>query len=208
MNFFGMTLAAALRPFGTLGLALALASCGYSLQTSDSSALDKEGIHRIYVRPMVNNTYKSGVENLVYNTLLRALSGNRRIQLVRSLEEADGIFSGTVNEARFYSSAAVTGDLLKPVGTGGQFANLAVASEYTSTVHCSFALTRRLTPPGKNPTVWSATFSRSKPFPASNQLGSLGTTSALINDSEFDRSLSDMVQSMMGDVRESMLARF
>ena len=41
-----------------------------------------------------------------------------------------------------------------------------------------------------------------------NQLGVIGNTSALINDSEFERSLADLAASMMGDLHESMLAMF
>ena len=60
----------------------------------------------------------------------------------------------------------------------------------------------------KRSVIWSSTFSRSKPFPGANQLDVPGTTSSLINDSEFDRALSDLSRSMMDDVHESMLAMF
>jgi hypothetical protein len=56
--------------------------------------------------------------------------------------------------------------------------------------------------------LWSGGFSKSKPFPANNQLGVFGTTSALINESEFDRVLRDLAEGIAADMHESMLAGF
>lgn len=83
-----------------------------------------------------------------------------------------------------------------------------VATEYIAELSCTFTLTRRNVKPGTPAILWTAGFNRAKPFPGSNQLSGLGTTSALINESEFDRSLQELAQSMMADVRESMVARF
>jgi hypothetical protein len=56
--------------------------------------------------------------------------------------------------------------------------------------------------------LWSMGFSKQKTFPGANQVDVPGTTSVLINDSEFNRALSDLARNMMEDVHESMLAMF
>ncbi|MEK6579060.1 MAG: hypothetical protein AABZ55_07515, partial [Bdellovibrionota bacterium] len=83
-----------------------------------------------------------------------------------------------------------------------------VAWEYQAALTCQFDLQRTVIAPGKKPVIWTGGFSRSKPYPGSNQLGPPGTTSALINESEFERALSDLAENMMEDVHESMLAMF
>jgi hypothetical protein len=191
-------------------VAIALSGCGYALQNSHSPLADKEGVHRIYVKPLVNNSYKAGVENLVYNTLLRTISAGRRVELVSSPEEADAVLVGTIDTAMSSVVATATGNTLNafPSAAGNEYLNNNVASIYSATLSCTFTLNRSQTLPGKRQRIWNSAFSRVEFFPASNQLGSYGTTSPLINDSEFDRALGDLARSMMGDVHESMLAMF
>lgn len=192
-----------------LPILLAFWGCGYTLQGSYSRILDREGIRKVYIAPIVNNTYKSGVENQVYNALLRRLASNRWLELVRSPADADAVLQGVVSRAQYGTAAQTVADALpRPPGAEGDFSRIQVASLYQSTLECNFSLTRRNPPPGKQATVWSASFSRNQAFPGANQLGTLGTTSALINDSEFDRSLLEMAQAMSSDVRESILNRF
>jgi len=181
--------------------------CGYTLQSSRSPLLEKENIRRIYVYPLTNNTYKAGVENLVYNSLIRTLATGRRVALVQHPEDADAFLRGSVTAAQSVPSAATTADKLTPSGLGLSNA-IKVATVYSASLACEFSLIRRVAKPGQRGTIWSSSFSRNKSFPASNQLDVPGTTTALINDSEFDRAISDLAESMMGDVHESMLAMF
>jgi len=192
-----------------LSFVWALTGCGYTLQGSHSPILEKEGIRTIYVAPVVNNSYQSGVENKVYNALLKKLAEPRAIRFVRNLAEADALLQGVVQTAFYSMEAPTTGDQLpKSPGTDMDFSKIQIASVYQGKLECHFSLTRRDPPPGKPAKVWGATFTRTKTFPGANQLGSLGTTSALINESEFDRSISEMAQEISLDVRESILNRF
>lgn len=192
-----------------LWVGLGVSGCGYALQNSYSGALDQAGVRRIYVAPVVNNSYKSGVENLVYNALLKSLAGNRWIVLVRSPADADAVLNSSVITAQYSGIAPVAGSSLnRSPGTGGDFSHIPIAASFASQIECSFSLMRRNPPPGKSAILWSASFSRGAPFPSANQLGALGTTSALINESEFDRTLQDSAQLIAADVRESMLSRF
>ena len=192
-----------------LGLSLNF-GCGYSFQNSRNPLAITEGVQKIYVTPVVNSTYKTGIENTVYNSLLRTLVAHGSVTLVHHVEEADAILEGSVVAASYGASAATAVSQLNPNGLGATLptAKFSVATEYTASLSCVFALNRKRTQPGKPAVIWASTFGRSKPFPASNQLDVPGTTSALINDSEFDRALSDLAKSMMDDVYESMLAIF
>jgi len=194
------------------GLALPLASCGYALQTSRSPLLEREGVRKVFVEPLTNNSYKPGVENLVYNALIRTLSSYKRVVLVSQREEADAILTGNVSGAGYAPSALAGVGGLNPAGLAAERSiptkDFSVASEYSASLSCAFALTRRNPQPGQRGALWASTFTRTSPFPALNQLDVVGTTSALINESEFDRALRNMANSMMADLHESMLAMF
>lgn len=201
---------------------LLVAGCGYGFQGSRNEFWEQEGIHKVYVKPLVNDTYKPGVENVMYNALVRTLLAHRRVALVRSEAEADAVLAGTVFVAQFVTSGATRADSLVPLGLalppgkvniryGGGVTpldSIQVASVYTAALTCDFVLVRRNPPPGKPAKVWNGGFSRSKPFPASNQLDVPGATSALINESEFERALGEIAVSMADDVHESMLDMF
>lgn len=189
--------------FGAIG-------CGYAIRGSQSDALEKDGVRRIYIAPITNNTYHYGVENVVYNSLVRSLAAFHGIKLVNDPEIADAVLAGQVTQADSLISASTAAQSLNPrnLPVPNSFGSLYVATEYTASLVCNFNLIRTHPSPKKIATVWTGSFSRSKPYPASNQLGVLGTTSGLINDSELDRTLIDISHDMMIDVRESIVSRF
>src|SRR4051794_11766892 len=81
-------------------------SCGYTLQNSHSPLSDQEGIQKIYLRPLLNNTYKVGVENAVFNALLKNIVSHRRVSIVGRPEEADAILDGSVTVAQYTGGPA------------------------------------------------------------------------------------------------------
>ena len=185
--------------------------CGYTLQTSQSPLTEREGIHKIYVSPLVNNTYTPGVENTVYNALVEIISVHRRVALVNSKDDADAILTGKVVTAEFAAGPSVPAQALQPTNalpSADLRANILIATEYEASLSCSFVLTRAHPEQGKRTILWTSAFSRGKPFAGNNQLGVQGDTSVLINQSEFERALGDLAVSMMGDLHESMLAMF
>lgn len=184
--------------------------CGYTFQNSHNALYLKEDVQKIWVAPIVNATFKPGIENQVYNHLVRTLVAHKKVTLVQNIEEADAILSGTVGGASYGGSAGTAVSSLYPTPLGGSLptAPYTVFTEYVASLSCSFSLSRIREKPGKTGYIWSAGFSRSKPFPGANQLDIPGTTSPLINESEFDRALLDLVRSMMDDVHESMVAMF
>jgi len=181
---------------------------GYQIRrTSDATLRYVYGIQRVYVRPIVNDTYHPGTENLIYSQVLRMLSAQSGVQIVRDESQAEAVVSGRVADASYTISALTTTDRLFPsslnVGLQGA-SDTAIAAEYRASLTFELSLTR------KNPTqtLWGGTFNRVQTFPANFQLGSYGSTSNLINESEFERTLKDLAQNLMLDVRESLLSRF
>jgi hypothetical protein len=188
----------------------ALSGCGYTLQGTRNEMLEREGIRTIYVAPLGNDTFKPGVENLVYNELIRTIAEHGRVRIVDRAEKADAVLKGTVSGAGYSASATTTADRIITNGYAqpGASANQPVASEYQANLSVTFSLDRTHPGPGQGTTLWTSNFSRAKVFPASNQLGPYGTTNALINESEFDRALGEIARNMMADLHESMLAMF
>lgn len=179
-----------------LPLLLLCSSCGYILQNSKSPLSETEGIRKIYIKPIVNNTYKVGVENAVFNDLLQNIVAHRRVSIVGRADEADGILEGTVTIAQYNILAATV------------VAGRGVSSQYTATLACSFVLLRPSPGPKQRKIIWSGGFQRSEPFASSVQAGTRGETTAPLNESEFDRVLQDLATGMVAEVHESMLAMF
>ena len=189
-----------------------LGGCGYTLQRSAGPLFNREGIHRIYIAPIDNETYKPGVENVVFSALTRKISAQSDVTLTRYQEDADAVIKGTVSQADYSVGAKTTADQLAGADPADRSRNrqTIVGTQYKARLQCRFQLEKRVVR-GSAETrkkVWASRFSRSKVYPGNNQLGVLGTTSALINDSEFDRALSDLAESMMGDVYEAMVSVF
>lgn len=195
---------------------LGMTGCGYTFQGTQNPLLNLYGIRKVYISPLVNDTFKPGVENLVYNELLRVISANQRVRVVSLTEDADAVLDGNVTAAAYTVNAGTqsgslypqTAEIRKRIQAPPD--GIPVAGEYSATLNCSFKLTLRHDRQGSpvNQILWSSPFSRSKVFPSNTQLGPFGTTSGLINDSEFDRALRDLARVMMQDVHENMLAMF
>lgn len=189
-----------------LGAVGGMAGCGYGFQSSRNPLKEKYGIERVYVAPVANDSFKAGVENLVYNQVVKRITTHGRLKLVSRPEDAEATLSGTVGSAEYGPSASTTADKLFPLGRGQP--DTAVASLYTANLACSFTLGRRASEARRESQVWAGSFSRAKSFPGNNQIGAFGTTSPLINDSEFDRALFDLAESIASDLHESLLAVF
>ena len=157
------------------------------------------------MKPVKNLTYKPGVENLFYNELVQSLLTSRRVKLVDRPEISDAILETSVDQANYQASATTSASDIFPSTV--RAIEITIATEYQASVTASFALKRQ-----KNGhttvSVWESSFSRSRRFAGNNQKIEYGTTSALINESDFDRALGEIAHGMMQDVRETMLARF
>jgi len=184
-----------------------LPACGYSLRTSQfQSRLSRDGISRIYIHPIANDTFRPGIENVVFNAVMRSMGGTTGVRATSNLAQADAELFGTVTRVDRPVSGQTKASDLSPKNLGSS--SILVAVEYQAVLDCSFILKRRPRAELASAEIWKGSFSRSKPFPGNNQIWSLGSTSALINDSELDRSLTDIAEQMGRDVVQSMLETF
>lgn len=194
-----------------LCISLVITACsGYHLRGEKNEFLEEKGIHKIYLAPVQNQTFKPGAENGLYNAMIRKISAYKILELVPTPETADAILEGTVNGASYSSdlSQTVSASELKPLGT--LTPDLRVTLQYFATLSSSFTLTRtKIKKLGDTPEViWSSGFARSKAFASNNQGGVYGVTATHINDSEFDRTLAELTDQIADDAHESMVSMF
>ncbi len=176
-----------------------LQGCGYNLRGDTRPLFDKYEIKTVYVPPVKNNSYKAGVEIVVYNALRKKLSEGGYIRIVDKEDLADASFSAIVYKAYYDAGAATTANVLSSVEGNTAPSNVQVATLYTVNLKVAFVL-RKLK---DSKVIWSDELTRSKTFAATTYLGSLGSTSALINESDFDRTLSDLSLTIVTDAEES-----
>lgn len=163
-------------------------------------------MERVYVAPVKNLSYKQGMENLFFNELTQILLAGKRVVLVDRPENADAVLQATVTGASYAISATTSATSIFPT-TIAAIEGFTVATEYQASVACSFSLLR-MKEGTAGESLWSTSFSRTRRFAGNNQKIEYGTTSALINESEFDRALREVAHGMMLDVHEAMVARF
>ncbi len=190
---------------------LGQASCGYTLKNTRREDLARIGVHTVFVRPVENNSYKPGVENLIYNQVVRTLAAYKSVRLVIRESDADAVLTGSVLGASYGPIANTAAVNLYPSGKVESLSGPSdrlVATLYSATLSASFALALRKPAAGQAPTVWSGSFSRTQVFSGNNQLDVYGTTSALINESEFYRALEVAGEALASDMHESMTSRF
>lgn len=182
--------------------------CGYTFQHAKNPRLEREGIERIYIAQIENESLKPGINAVVHNSLIKVIQKYRRVKLAPNRESADAILEGIVSSADTAPNAITSAKAINPKDTYlGDNKN--VATEYRARLACIFTLKKMSrSKPGEMLTVWSDSFDRSKPYPGNAQVGTLGKTTGLINESEFDRALLDLSELIMDDVHEMMLALF
>lgn len=195
---------------GVLLMLLVFNGCGYYMQSGKVNELAPLGIRKVYIDPIRNETFAPGADNWVQSGLVKAISQHGKLKIVSQRSEADAVISGRVITADYGMAAQTSASDLKAgsLQTKRFFRNRTIATLYTANLNCQFQMLRTRYRRDEDVRVWGGGFSRSKQFPGSNQLGALGKTAALINESEFERALRDLVDLVMLDVHESMLARF
>lgn len=175
------------------------AGCGYHMRGAERPFFKIHDLKTLYVSPIKNNSYKAGVEITVYNALRKRFAQGGYVKLVDRAEDADSTIVATVNEANYAPLAVTTADKIANVGSIPGSSSVQIASSYQVVLSVQFSLTN-----SKNKTLWTDQVVRNKSFAASNYLGSLGSTSALINEGEFERTLTDLAVSIATDAEESI----
>ena len=181
---------------------LGCASCGYSLRGNTREFFNQNGIRTLYVIPVKNLSYKPGVEIVIYNALRKRIAQGGYVRIVDQPGQADAEIEAKVLDASYGPSGITTADQIAPVQTGPS--NVQIASAYAVNLRVAFELFKS----GERKRLWGDTVSRQKTFTASTYLGALGSTSALINEGDFERSVGELAVSLVTDAEESMNSLF
>jgi len=178
--------------------------CGYQLRGNTRPFFDKNKIHNIYVDPVKNDSYKAGVEITVYNALRKRIALGGYVRIVDKESLADAKFTAIVTDASYSPGAITTGDQI-PTGDPAHpfntdLGNLQIAKTYNVYLKVKFILV------GEHPqkVLWTDEIQRSNSFPATIYLGPTGSTSALINESVYEKQLADLSDGIVTDAEESI----
>lgn len=185
-------------------LAVILAGCGYGFR-SRANTWENEGIRRIYIEPLVNNTLRPGVEVVFTSALLKEFAQGGRIALVNDKKGADAVLTGTlVNvESRIFSQTTADQVSKDPPPGQGLDSTFVIATEYTASALINMQLQRVDGTP-----LWSQGFSRSRIYPAANQGGDIGNTGVLINESRMSMALGEIATFLAVEVHDLFFERF
>lgn len=179
-----------------------LPACGYNLRGNTRPFFTDHQIHTIYVQPIKNNSYKAGIEITVYNALRKRIAEGGYVRIVDQPDLADASMVCSVQDASYAPAGITTAEQVQPLNAGKS--DVQVASSYNVNLQVKFALYQN----HPSHSLWADELIRSKSFQATTYVGALGTTSALINESDFERTLSDLSVSIVTDAEESINSIF
>ncbi len=182
---------------------LMLSACGYHLRGTERPFFKTHDLKTLYVQPVRNNSYKAGVEITVYNAIRKKFAQGGYVRIVDRATDADALLQATVVAASYAPQAVTTADKLASDGVEKGPKTVQIASSYLVTLQVSFSMANRA-----QKDLWGDSLSRTKSFPASTYMGTLGSTTALINEGEFERTLNDLSTSIATDAEESMNSLF
>lgn len=168
--------------------------CGYTLHGTKSALLEERGIRTLYIDKVRNDSYKVAVDTALYDALVKTFQSGNRVRLVASEENADAILLSQI----------VLSDTA-PAGERGDIDGMVTATQYSAGLNCQFQLRRHRSHPD---TIWVGTIGRSKLYQAGTRSGIAGTTSSLINESEFERAVDDISTQIAVDLHDAMLENF
>ena len=183
---------------------LVLTACGYNLRGNTRPFFEKNNIHNIYVEPVKNDSYKAGIEITVYNALRKRIAQGGYVRLVDKESLADAKITSSVMDASYTPAAITTGDQISSgdptIPLHPELSNIQIAKSYNVNLKVRFTL--YLEHPAK--VLWGDVIYRSKSFASTVYLGQAGSTSALINESDYERSLSELSVNVVTDADESI----
>jgi hypothetical protein len=195
------------RQIQTLSVIVAVglfSGCGYSFQGA-SSHWKAQGINRVFVRMLTNDTLHAGVEVTFTSALIKEFARNQRFRVVEDEKNADATIEGSVTsaEAIINSANGVTA-LSNNDPAAAILGDVNVATEYRATGSISVQLVRR----EPKSVVWTQSFYGEKIYQGNNRFGLSGTTSSLINASDQQLALNEVATQVASDAADTMLEGF
>ncbi len=207
---------------------LAISGCGFSIRKTDDTRFAAWGIQKIFVPAIRNDSSYAWLDAIVRNEWMKRLNTGGAVQTVSSIQNADSKLLVHVTEATRPGAAPTSTNQLSPSGTvraGTQFFSM-----YSAHLVMRIELIQLRTPvatfkpslPADTPASVSSppsptppstvkfqgTASRDLPFPSNTRVSYLGTTSALINQSETERAMTELTEQLVLDLYFQMKDAF
>lgn len=188
----------------SLAFSCSAVGCGYSWQNTGNPWAKKDQVRKVFVRTLVNNTLKAGVEVPFTSALVREFARGQRVQLVADEGDADGYLEGEVTDVSSKINSELTVTQLSRSEEAKALSDMVIASDYVTNATINIRLVKK----GTGRMLWSQTFSRSKVYPGNNRFGLEGTTSSLINASQEALAVGEIAQFLASDAHDTLLEAF
>ncbi len=187
-----------------------LSGCAYQFQGTENPWKDKS-VETVYINIMTNNSLRSGEEVPFTSAFIKTFSRGNKLKVVNDSKRADLVVNATIeNITSTISSSTNVPTLTKDKLASQTLSDMVIATEYAATATVSVSLTKGEN--NHNPKVpavlLTQNFSRIKIYPGNSQFGLQGTTSVLINESQFQMALNEIATGISADAYDTMLEYF
>lgn len=185
-------------------------SCSYKFQSA-VNPWQEHSIKTVYINIITNNSLRSGEEVHFTSAFVKTFSRGNKLKVVNDSKSADLVVNAAIeNIASTISSSTNVPTLTQDKIASQTLSDMVVATEYAATATVSVQLTKGEN--NHNPKVPAVllvqNFTRQKIYPANTQFGLPGTTSVLINDSQFQMALNEIATGISADAYDTMLEYF
>ena len=194
----------------TISFFLNIIGCSYKFQSA-VNPWQEYSIKTVYIKIISNNSLRAGEEVHFTSAFVKTFSRGNKLKVVNDSKNADVVVNASIeNIASTISSSTNVPTLTQDKVASQKLSDMVVATEYIATATVAVQLTKgenNLNP--KIPSVLLVqNFTRQKIYPANTQFGLPGTTSVLINDSQFQLALNEIATGISADAYDTMLEYF
>jgi hypothetical protein len=190
--------------FFSILLTVVFSRCGYHFRGSDNPWKD-EGIEKVYIRNVDNNTLTVGLDAMVRSATTRELSRGKRFIVVNSKDAADGFIDAVITDASSAINTATTVAAIAPKNpTAANLGDFVIASDYRANLAVVYTLVRKR----DQKLLFSQSFSDNRLYQGGNNYGLKGSTSSLMNQSQERISLEELTTRLASDMQDTMLEAF
>ncbi|MEW6056540.1 MAG: LPS assembly lipoprotein LptE [Bdellovibrionota bacterium] len=189
--------------FALLGFLLSSSGCGYTWRNK-SNPWKAQKVERVYIKAMINNTLRSGLEVPFTSALIREFSRGPKVRIASNEENSDAVIESSLDAVGSSIGPTTTVDRLSQDPAARAFNDYVIASEYSASATITVSLVRKQ----DKRVLWTRAFSESKTYPANNRFGLVGSTSALINSSQEQLALNEIAQVLASDAYDTMFEAF
>ncbi len=196
--------------FSLLVIFAVMNACAYRFQGSENPWREKS-VENVYINIMTNNSLRAGEEVPFTSAFLKTFSRGNKLKVVNDSKQADIVVNATIESiASNVSSSTNVPTLTQDKLASQTISDMVIATEYAATATVSVQLTKgeASTNPKLPPILLVQNFSRVKIYPGNSQFGLPGSTSVLINDSQFQMALNEIAQGIAADAYDTMLEYF